>query len=160
MSFRSRNTSSILKSLHTGLSDFHKFTTSNKVGLYKPHLCLLAASKGVSIKTSSFVFFSHFRLFCFEEILADIIRYKCKNPNTPDPMVMRIIFDSIKSTPKFNSQYAHQTLSECSIGWELFLMTSSLLSNQTFIFEHESNSSANSIILEYMDNMIAACKTN
>ena len=73
-------------------------------------------------------------------------------------MVMRTIFETVKSIPKFNAMYANKHLEESAIGWETFLLTSSLITNQTYVFDNQSSPSANTMMLNYMDTMIAACK--
>jgi hypothetical protein len=75
-------------------------------------------------------------------------------------MVMRTVFDAVKSIPKFNAMYANTHLEEGAIGWETFLLASSLITNQTYVFDNESTPSANTTMLNYMDTMIAACKLN
>lgn len=74
-------------------------------------------------------------------------------------MVMRTVFDTIKSAPKFNATYVNRVISERCIGWELFLLASSLFTNQVFLFENDSNTSANTMILNYMDAIIEAGKS-
>ena len=73
-------------------------------------------------------------------------------------MVMRTVFDAVKSTPKFNAMYANKQIPQHSIGWEIFLLASSLVTNQTYVFDIQSTPSANSMMLDYMDTVIAACK--
>lgn len=73
-------------------------------------------------------------------------------------MVMRTIFETVKSVPKFNAMYANKHLEESAIGWQTFLLTSSLITNQTYVFDNQSFPSANTMMLNYMDTMIAACK--
>ena len=51
-----------------------------------------------------------------------------KNPNIADAMAMRTVFDAVKSTPKFNAMFANKQMPERAIGWEVFLLASSIKS--------------------------------
>jgi hypothetical protein len=94
----------------------------------------------------------------FQAPVLNIIKYKIKHPQVPDPMVMRTIFDSIKTSPKYNSIYVNKSIPVRGVGWELFVLASSLITNQSYFFENKSATSANLILLNYMDTVINACK--
>lgn len=98
-------------------------------------------------------------VFLFQAPLIDILKYKMKNPQFPDPMTIRTVFEPIKSSPRFNSTQATKLVPNYAIGWEFFLLASSLITDQIFLFEDGSSPSANSDILEYMDKIVAAGKS-
>ena len=114
------------------------------------------------VKWSTFFFLilSAVRLFMgsFQAPVFNIIKHKIKHPQVPDAMVMRTIFDPIKTSPKYNSIYASKSIPAHGVGWELFVLASSLITNQSYFFENKSATSANFILLNYMDTVINACK--
>lgn len=71
-------------------------------------------------------------------------------------MVMRTVFDPIKASPKLNLTHANKPIPLNTISWELFLMASSLLTNQSYLFQDGSASSAKQLLLNYMDTIMSA----
>jgi hypothetical protein len=72
----------------------------------------------------------------------DILRAKIRLSVMPDAMVTRTIFAVIDSPPKFNSNYKNNLLPPDTTGFELLLLASSLLCNQTYEFDTEGSRSA------------------
>lgn len=86
----------------------------------------------------------------------DILRAKIKSSVMPDAMVMRTIFDVIDSPPKFNSNYKNKLLSVGAIGLEILLLASSLLCNQTYMFDTEGSQSADDLLQTWQDKCVAS----
>lgn len=86
----------------------------------------------------------------------DILRAKLKSSVMPDAMAMRTIFEVIDSPPKFNSNYKNKLLPRNAIGLELILLASSLLCNQTYVFDTEGDQSADNLLQTWQDNCVAA----
>lgn len=77
----------------------------------------------------------------------------------PDALVMRTIFELIDSQPKFNANYnKDRTTPADMISLDLMLLSSSLLSNQTFTFDTTDDPSAKDILEAWQDMCVAACK--
>lgn len=89
----------------------------------------------------------------------DILKSKLKSTVVPDAMVMRTIFDIIDSPPKFNADYKDKQMPVDIISIELMLLSSSLLSNQTFMFETSGKPSAMEMLEAWQDMCVAACKS-
>lgn len=89
----------------------------------------------------------------------DILRSKLKSSVVPDAMVMRTVFDIIDSPPKFNADYRDKPSPLDVVSIELTLLSSSLLSNQTFVFEINENPSAIQMLEAWQDMCVAACKS-
>lgn len=87
----------------------------------------------------------------------DILRSKMKSTVMPDAMVMRTIFDIIDSPPKFNMDYKDESTLPNPITIELLLLSSSLVNNQTFVFETTGTPSANVMLQAWQDMCVAAC---
>ena len=88
----------------------------------------------------------------------DILRCKIKTSVMPDAMVMRTIFDVIDSPPKFNSDYKDKFMSTDAIGLELILLASSLLINQTYLFDTSTSRSADELLQSWQDMCVASGK--
>ena len=88
----------------------------------------------------------------------DILKMKLRSPVLPDAMVMRTIFDVVDSPPIFNSEYKNRDLSSGMISMEMMLLASSLLSNQTFVFDTNDKPSADAMLQAWQDMCVAACK--
>ncbi|CAF1648905.1 unnamed protein product [Adineta ricciae] len=129
---------SVLKSFHTGIPYYQKGKASDTGHLENPQVSFLAASNG--------------------EPVMDILRAKIKTAVMPDALVMRTIFDVIDSPPKFNANYKDKLLPQGAIGLELLLLASSLLCNQTYEFDTDSDGkqSADDLLQAWQDNCMAA----
>ncbi|CAF1335191.1 unnamed protein product [Rotaria sordida] len=127
---------SVLKSFHTGIPFYQKAKVSDSGHLKNPQVSFLAASNGVPVM--------------------DILRSKLKTSVMPDALVMRTIFDVIDSPPKFNSDYKNKFMPTDAIGLEMFLLASSLLTNQTYIFDTSGSRSADELLQGWQDMCVAS----
>ncbi|CAM4784705.1 unnamed protein product [Rotaria magnacalcarata] len=88
----------------------------------------------------------------------DILRAKIKYSVMPDAMVMRTIFEVIDSPLKFNFNYKNTLLPRDTICLELLLLASSLVCNQTYVFDTEGSQSADELLQAWQDNCVAAAQ--
>jgi hypothetical protein len=75
----------------------------------------------------------------------------------PDALVMRTISDIIDSPSKFNADYKDESMLSNPITIESPLLSSSLVNNQTFVFETTGTPSANVMLQAWQDMCVAAC---
>ena len=72
-------------------------------------------------------------------------------------MVMRTIFDIIDVPPKFNADRKQSPFVHRAISIEYLFISSSLLNNQTFVFDTSDNPSADVMLQDWQDMCVAAC---
>ena len=87
----------------------------------------------------------------------DILKSKIRSSVMPDALVMRTIFDIIDSPPKSNVDYKDESMLPNPITIESLLLSSSLVSNQTFVFETTGTPSANVMLQAWQDMCVAVC---
>lgn len=85
--------------------------------------------------------------------MIEILRQKLKISNVPDAMVERFQWEALLASTKLNSTRLIN-IPPKSIGLELYLLTSSLLINHTFIFDQEANKK----MCDWMDELVVASK--
>lgn len=101
-------------------------------------------------------------MFYFIEInvlkvpILDILKAKIRTSVMPDALVMRTIFDVIDSSPKFNSDYKNRLMPTDIIGLELLLISSTLLTNQTYVFDTSGTRSADELLQSWQDMCVAS----
>ncbi|CAF3468508.1 unnamed protein product [Rotaria socialis] len=127
---------SVLKSFHTGMPYYQKGKVSDSGHLQNPQVSFLGASNGAPV--------------------LDILRAKIKSSVMPDAMVMRTTFEVFDSPPKFTSNYKSKLSLRDAIGLELLLLASSLVCNQTYVFDTEGSQSADDLLQAWQDNCVAA----
>ncbi|CAF1528410.1 unnamed protein product [Rotaria sordida] len=86
----------------------------------------------------------------------DILRCKLETSVMPDALVMRTISDVIDSPPKFNADYKNKFMPTDAIGLEVLLLASSLLTNQTYIFDTSGSRSADELLQGWQDMCVAS----
>ena len=123
--------------MHTGVDSYRKTRADGQMSLSKPHITFLAASNGVS-SVGSYFSKDSINNFLPQNVVLEILRQKLKTANMPDAMVERFQWEALMATTKLNTTRLINILPN-SIGLELYFLASSLLNNQTFVFQTDAN---------------------